>query len=906
MRGRTLLFLIALAASARAQSSYVHFENAQVHPLRASSDGTRLFVCNTADDRLEVYSLTDIDRPVLIRDIPVGLEPVSVTPRTSDEVWVANGLSDSVSIVSIELGAVIATLRVVDEPSDIAFANGRAFVTAAAKDEVHVFDATTRALLAKIPISAKDPRALAVRGNSVYVLSQRSGNDTTLVPYAQAPAPPLPTNPNLPLAPQQAVIVAEDDPAWASVVTWTLPDRDVFELDATTLTVAKVFTALGTSNFDLVAHPNTNELFIANTDARNLVRFEPNLRGHAIDSRVTRLVATATPTKTVFDLNPGVNYAQLPNSTALANALAEPTGLALDANAGRLYVAAQGTDRIGVLSLAGSILSRIEVGDTPGALVDSKTKRGPRALALHPTAARLYVLNRLSNSLAVIDTQLLAKIREQPLAHDPLPTNVSLGRRFLYDAKRSGNGTLSCAACHVDGDVDGLAWDLGDPNGVMEAPPPNQPAAVLMHPMKGPTTTQSLRGLDTPPFHWRGDRENLLAFNGAFASVLGGAQLGASDLNLLFDFLVATKFPPNPRENLDRTLKTAPAGANEAAGFAAFQFMVPSSGSCASCHALPQGSNGLIIPASVLQEPQQMKIPQLRNLYRKVGKPSGTATGKSGFGFVHDGSLPNLNAFLAQPVFSIWPADTKDDLVEFLLAFDTGVAPTVGYQVTLDATTAGGATTASDCALLESQAALGNCELVAKGVLFGEPHGLVYDTATARFTSDRTGLGPFTVAQLKSQALGGSAVWTLTGVPLFSGVRIGVDRDQDGVKDGDEGVVDLGGATTACSGSIAIFANGEPAIGDSLFAVVAHHAAPFAAGGVVIGGGAPGVPFTVGRVPLGVTFHADAHGFAFATCPLPNVPALVGVDLYARAYFEDACAPGGLARSDTLRITIQP
>jgi DNA-binding beta-propeller fold protein YncE len=904
MRGSTLLLLIALAAVGRAQSSYVHFESAQVHPIRVSSDGTRLFVCNTADNRLEVYSLADVDRPVLLRDIPVGLEPVSVTPRTNDEVWVANGLSDSVSVVSVDAGNVLATLRVVDEPSDIAFANGRAFVTAAAKDEVHVFDAATRAFVAKIPISAKDPRALAVRGNSVYVLSQRSGNDTTVVPYGQAPAPPVPTNPNLPLAPQQALIVAEDDPAWSSIVTWTLPDRDVFEIDATTLAVAKVFTGLGTTNFDLVAHPNTNELFIANTDARNLVRFEPNLRGHAIDSRVTRLAAGATPVKTVFDLNPGVNYAQLPNATALANALAEPTGLALDVNAGRLYVAAQGTDRIAVLSFAGSIQARIELGDTPGALVDSKKKRGPRGLALHPTAARLYVSNRLSNSLAVIDTQALAKIHEQPLAHDPLPPNVSLGRRFLYDAKRSGNGTMSCAACHIDGDVDGLAWDLGDPNGVMEPPPPNQPAAVPMHPMKGPMTTQSLRGLDTPPFHWRGDRENLLAFNAAFATVMGGPQLGASDLNLLFDFLVATKYPPNPRQNLDRTLKTTPAAANEAAGLAAFQFMIPSAGSCASCHSLPQGSNGLIIPASVLQEPQQMKIPHLRNLYRKVGKPSGTATGKSGFGFVHDGSLSNLAAFLAQPVFAIWPADTKDDLVEFLLAFDTGEAPTVGYQVTLDAASTGGAT--ADCALLESQAALGNCELVAKGTFQGKAHGLVYDAANARFSSDKNGFGPFTVAQLKSQALGGTAVWTLTGVPLLSGPRIGVDRDQDGVKDGDEGIVDLGGATSACSGSIEVFANGEPSIDNSLFAVVAHRAAPFAVGGVVIGGGPPGVPFLVGRIPIGATFHADAHGFAFETFPLPNDPTLIGVDVYARAYFKDACAPGGLARSSTLRITIQP
>ncbi|MCK6445503.1 MAG: hypothetical protein L6Q99_03850 [Planctomycetes bacterium] len=912
LHGSCVALAATFAATAAAQSSYVHFEAAQVHPLRVSSDGTRLFVCNTTGARLEVYSLADPDRPVLLRDIQVGLEPVSVTERpssaggTGDELWVANALSDSVSVVSIELGCVIDTLRVVDEPSDIAFAAGRGFVTAAAKDEVHVFDATTRQLVGKVTIGAKDPRALAVRGNSVFVLAQRSGNDTTLVPFQSAPPPPPPTNPNLPPAPQQSVIVAEDDPAWSSVVTWTIRDDDVFEVDAQSLIVVRKFAGVGTNLFDVVAHPHTNELFVANTDARNLVRFEPNLRGHAIDSRITRIVASSSPTKSFFELNPGVDYAQLPNPSALANALAEPTGLALDRLAGKLYVAAQGTDRIGVLSLAGGILARIEIGDTPGTLVDSKSKRGPRSLALHPTEPRLYVLNRLSSSLAIVDTQTATKLAEQPLAHDPLPTNVSLGRRFLYDAKLSGNGTFSCAACHVDGDVDGLAWDLGDPAGQMILPPPNQPAAVPMHPMKGPMTTQSLRGLDVPPFHWRGDRENLLAFNGAFASLMGGTPLGVSDLALFFDFLIATQFPPNPNQNLDRTLKTTPAGANQAAGKVAFEQFLSGTGSCASCHALPRGTNGLIIPANVLQEPQQMKIPHLRNLYRRVGMPSGTSSGKAGFGFTHDGALPNLSAFLAQPVFSIWPTETKDDIVEFLLGFDTGLAPTVGYQTTLNAASAGSSSVAADCALLEAQAFAKNCELVGHGLFGDQVRGLRFDVATGKYTSDCTGVGPFTLSELKAQASAGLATWTLTGVPFGSGVRLGLDRDLDGTLDGDEGVDDLGGASAVCSGSIVLRANGAPAIGNALFAVVASGAQPSAGGRVVLGTQSGKGVLSLDELAFGASLHADAHGFAFATRPLPDDSALVGVVLHARAYFHDPCAPGGLARSNELRVTVGP
>ena len=35
--------------------------------------------------------------------------------------------------------------------------------------------------------------------------------------------------------------------------------------------------------------PGSGDLFIANTDARNLVHFEPNVRSHAVDNRISRI-----------------------------------------------------------------------------------------------------------------------------------------------------------------------------------------------------------------------------------------------------------------------------------------------------------------------------------------------------------------------------------------------------------------------------------------------------------------------------------------------------------------------------------------------------------------------------------------------------------------------------------------
>src|SRR5580765_644245 len=92
---------VFLAATVCAQNSFVNFEGKQTNPVRLSPDGTRLFVVNTPDARVSVFDISHASNPLLIAEIPVGVEPVSVNPRTSDEAWVVNEVSDSVSIVSV-------------------------------------------------------------------------------------------------------------------------------------------------------------------------------------------------------------------------------------------------------------------------------------------------------------------------------------------------------------------------------------------------------------------------------------------------------------------------------------------------------------------------------------------------------------------------------------------------------------------------------------------------------------------------------------------------------------------------------------------------------------------------------------------------------------------------------------
>jgi YVTN family beta-propeller protein len=121
-----LVFLLCCAGPAGAQGSFVNWESPPVHPVDMTPNGNTLLVVNTADDRLEIFTLGG-PLPVHVGSVPVGLDPVSVRARTNGEAWVVNRVSDSVSIVDLTTRNVTATLTVGDEVDSLAAA-GRPIV----------------------------------------------------------------------------------------------------------------------------------------------------------------------------------------------------------------------------------------------------------------------------------------------------------------------------------------------------------------------------------------------------------------------------------------------------------------------------------------------------------------------------------------------------------------------------------------------------------------------------------------------------------------------------------------------------------------------------------------------------------------------------------------------------------
>ncbi|MEX2218866.1 MAG: hypothetical protein WD749_08905 [Phycisphaerales bacterium] len=895
----------------RAIPGFVNFESGHVHPVDITPDGTKLVAVNTADARVAVFDITG-GVPALLAEIPVGLEPVSVRARTNTEVWVANRISDSVSVVSLTGRNVVATLTTRDETADVVFAGTpqRAFVSCGHGQVVQVFDPVNLgAPPVDIPINGIDPRALAVSpdGSKVYCAVFQSGNASTILgggamgvigfppntvsdpagPYGGVNPPPnsgTTFSPPIATANQSAVpdvglIVKKDalgrwmddnNRDWTAMVSgpqalqrsgripgWDMPDRDLAVIDASSLSVSSYATGLMNICMAMGVNPATGQVGVVGTDGTNEVRFEPNVNGTFVRVKLA-LVNPLTLGKQVKDLNPHLTYAAhtVPQGQRDLS-IGDPRGIAYNAAGTRGYIAGMGSNNVIVVDAAGDragLAPTIEVGE------------GPTGVALDESRSRLYVLNRFAGSISVVSTASEQVVATVPF-FDPTPAAIKAGRKHLYDThKNSGLGQSSCASCHIDGGMDRLAWDLGDPQGVIKqltgqnlgagipglAPPFTQPQFQPWHPMKGPMTTQTLQDIiGHEPHHWRGDRAGIEEFNGAFMGLLGDdVQLTPAEMQEFEDFLEAITFPPNPFRNFDNTLpatmtltghhtpgRFAPAGqplpvGRPNLGMALYRDtnrrLDSGAFACVTCHTLPTGTGpdatwsqqtGSFQPFPVGPRGERhhqlvsvdgstniaIKTPQLRNGYLKVGFDMTQAENNAGFGFLHDGSVDSLARFVAEPVFNVQSDQEVADLVAFLLCFSGGDLPagsstsvllgpgtpgsdvpaSVGVQTTV---ANGQGPPPAQSALISSMVSLAQANkvgLVVKGVVGSEQRGFAYTSqAPGRFLSDRAG-SEFTPAQLLALASPGNEL-TYTVVSLGTQVRIGIDRDLDGVYDRDQ------------------------------------------------------------------------------------------------------------------------
>ncbi len=824
----------------------------------AARSNTEVWVVNHLSDSVSIVDLSVPAEAHVVRTLLVGDEP-------RDIVFAGPG-ANRAFITTAHRGQN-TPLHATIETTLITPGIGRA--------DVWVFDATNLgASLGGVPLTTvtvfgDTPRGLAVSpdGGTVYAAVFHSGNRTTALSEGVVPnngepngLPDPPTSHDGTPRPEVGLIVQFDGAAWRdelgrnwnSSVKFALPDKDVFAIDANATPPIQVagpagfYSGVGTILFNMIANPTSGKVYVSNLEAFNRVRFEgpgiyaapfkpvgepATVRGHLAESRITVLDAgTATPRH----LNKHIDYttccATIPN-TENDDSLAFPLGMAISSDGATLYVAGFGSSEVGVYSTA-ALENNTFVPDGDDQL--SVTGGGPTGIVLDEARSQLYVLTRFDNSISRVSTGTGNEAQHVGL-HNPEPANVVDGRPFLYDATvTSSHGDSACASCHIFGDFDSLAWDLGNPDDdVVNNPGPFTVGPIInpdFHPMKGPMTTQSLRGMaNHGPMHWRGDRTGgndtasvqpelgtfdedaaFKKFNPAFEGLIGrDAQLTPAEMQAFTDFILQVSYPPNPIRNLDNSKTPA-----QQAGFNFFFGPISDAfQDCDGCHRLAPLANptssapgffGTDGRSTFENEPQVLKVPHLRNMYQKVGM-FGMASvtffnpGDNGFkgdqirgfGFLHDGSVDTLFRFHNATVFNPIPtvnvgftSDTQRRQVEaFMLAFDSNLAPIVGQQTTR--TSSNGATVDPRITLLEQRADAGECDLVAKAQVAGVEHGYLYLGGGA-FESDRSSAPTLADSAVRALANVAGQEVTFTCVPPGSGVRIGIDRDGDTYGDGDE------------------------------------------------------------------------------------------------------------------------
>ena len=203
----------------------------------------------------------------------------------------------------------------------------------------------------------------------------------------------------------------------------------------------------------------------------------------------------------------------------------DPFALAFSPDGKRLFVTSSGVDTLTVVDWDRA-LERLMVGpDGRIGLSDGEierlsrdlaasngyvatrlaTGRNPKGVAVSPDGRRVFVANRLSDTVSVYDGRALTPLGEYDLGGPKEDTLLRRGAVVFNFATISFQRQLSCATCHPENNLDGLVYDIAADGGMG----------------KNLTDNKTLRGIaETAPFKWSGRNPDLPRQEGPRAAQL--------------------------------------------------------------------------------------------------------------------------------------------------------------------------------------------------------------------------------------------------------------------------------------------------------------------------------------------------------------------------------------------------
>ena len=416
-----------------------------------SPDGRHLYVMCEASDEVRVV---DTNSGKVVQVVAVGHMPrgISLSPD-GQQIFVANSWDDTVSVIDASSLRVVRTLTTGFEPNSVmADREGRTlYVANRLSSDISVID---------LQSGQETKRLLAGHGASYLALSHDGKRLYCTHVYPQPGAHRTPPESEITVIDTERQRVVERKPLH---------------------NVAGVFHIALSGDGKLGVAPQLRP--------KNLVPLAHVEHGWAFGDSLA-----------LFGDDVG-GVVQVPIDE-LERYFAMPYSAVITPDKTKLYVSSSGAETITVIDIpkmlgyvrtargpiandlsasANYVVARIPVG------------RNPKGLLLSGDGKRLYVANRLDDSISVIDTTNDVVVSSIGLGGKQDMTSLRRGERIFYTARFAFQGQFSCANCHIDATFDGLQWDL-EPDGFGVDIVDNR-------------SIEDLSG--TEPFKWNGGNPNL-------------------------------------------------------------------------------------------------------------------------------------------------------------------------------------------------------------------------------------------------------------------------------------------------------------------------------------------------------------------------------------------------------------
>jgi YVTN family beta-propeller protein len=512
-----------------------------------SPDGARLYVLCQQSSEVRVLDATSY---AVLKNIPVGRTPRGIAlSDKGDRLFVTNSWDDTLSVIDTAKLEVTATWPVGAEPSGVVAdrAGKHLFVANRISNDIAVLDAQT---------GTEEKRLLAGRGSSYLTLSPDGSRIYATHIYPNGS--PQPTGGGNRIVPESEVTVID-------VARATVSER--MNLRAIAGVFHTAFSADGRLGVIAEYHP------------KNLVPLAHLEHGGAFADTLMLFGAdVGKPVEVPLD--------------ELDRYAAQPFGVVISQDKSRLYVTLGGSEAVLAIDVP-RLLNFVRTHPRPASgsfaqdlaassnyvIARIPVGQNPRGLVLSHDGRKLFVANRLEDTLSVIDTRSNRVASTIALAG---PKTISIerhGEQTFYTARYSFQGQIGCATCHIDSTFDGLTWDL-EPDGFGRDIVDNR----LLEDIK-----------DTEPYKWNGGNPNIPTECGPRTEKYFWRSENYDNMTLADLSVYVRNMPPRPNRWRRADGELTPAQERGRALFVRqvdkFGKPIPEANRCIYCHSGPKGTS---------------------------------------------------------------------------------------------------------------------------------------------------------------------------------------------------------------------------------------------------------------------------------------------------------------------------